>query len=234
MKKFICLLSFVLSAICSYGQQSIASDRVDPFNALTINGNVSVELIAADANSIDIMLYDADITKFKWLVKNGSLNISLGSGGKGTPRAEAKIYYADTLSYISISGGQIAARTPLEGIALRVDMTGGASAALQFDMLDVEISATGNSAAEFSGIAKYLEVRATEKSKVNARKVDCVSVEAEAATGAELTVTASERLVVNAKTSSTIFYSGTPVIVKDRTTKMNAGMMGSSIHYIGE
>ena len=234
MKKATLMAAFLLAAVYSYGQQSIASDQVEAFNAMSVSGNISVELVEAGSNKVDIVLYDADITKFKWGVKNGTLNLSLSGGGKTIPRAEAKIYYADTLQYVSVSGGQITARQPLAGVAMRVDLSGGASAALQFDMLDLELNCTGNSVAEYGGISKYLGVRATEKSKVNARKLDCVSADVETATGAELTVIPSERLVVNAKTSSTVFYGGTPVVVKDRTSKMNSGMMGSSVNYIGE
>lgn len=234
MKKTILFTLFILASAAVSAQQSIGSENVDKFRAISLNGNITTELIPADANKVDITLHDADITKFKWSVKDGTLGMNLNSGGKSQARADVKIFYADTLNLISVSGGQIRTTEPVQGVVLRVELSAGARATAEFDVIDLEFNVNGNSAAQFSGDTKYLYARATEKSKVDARNLYAESVEAEAATGAELTVNASERLVVNSKTTATIFYKGHPSIIKDRTSKMNSGLMGSSVLNIGD
>ena len=125
------------------------------------------------------------------------------------------------------------AAAPIKSEIFKFSANGGAKVTVGFESLDLELKITGNYVGHFSGYAKYMTLSATEKSKVDARPIECVSADVEAATGAEAYVTISERLVANAKSTSSIFYRGTPVIIKDMTSKMSSGMIGSGLHYIG-
>lgn len=232
MKKIFFLAAMALISTGVFAQQTIKSDNVANFSAVSLSGNLRVELIAADKNEVEVVLHNADITKFKWGVENGTISMSLRpSGEKG--RADVKIYYSRPLSDISISGVELSAKETIESDILHLSAGSGAKASLDVSALDLELEATGNSAVQLSGSAKYFTLRATEKSRVNTLKMEAVSVVAETTMSSEVHVNVNERLVANAKTGSTIFYKGSPVVFKDKSSKMNTNMMGSSVLNIG-
>ncbi|MCC8034931.1 MAG: DUF2807 domain-containing protein [Rikenellaceae bacterium] len=235
MKKLPVLVACVLFAVANvFSQQTIISENVDSFNSVSFSGNITAELIKSDAAKIEIVLSEVDITKLKWIVKNGVLSVTLNSGSKGKGHADVKVYYAESLASVSVSGSEFTSAEPITGDFFHFSANGGSRVTLEFDVLDLTASISGNSAALFSGEVKYLAISASEKSKVDARDMECLSAEVDASTGAEIYVTVTERLVANAKTSSTIFYKGKPTVLRDKTSRMSSGMFGSSILNIGD
>lgn len=236
MKKLTALTALsIFSVAAVFSQQTIQSDNLEEFNAIAFSGNITAEIIKSETSRLEIVLTDADITKLKWSVKNGTLTIDLNSAGsKGLAHADAKVYYKEGLSSVSVSGSEFTSAEPLTGDVFYFSASGGARVTVEFDVLDLTAGVSGNSAAQFSGEVKYLAISASEKSKVDAREMETLSAEADAGTGAEIYLNVTERLVANAKTSSTIFYKGHPTILRDKTSRMSAGMFGSSILHIGE
>lgn len=229
MKRLIVLavMSFAFANLSA--QHKIQSDRVDEFSEVSFSGNMKVELIKSDKNSIDIDL-NADISKFKWTQNNGVVNVTLRPSGD----AVVKLYYSKPLTSISISGGELTAPEAIESDMLKVSSGSGAKVKLDVKSFDIEIDAGGNSAVVLAGESKYITVKAGEKSKVNILDLDGVAVTADASLGAEIHLKVEERLEANAKTGATIFYKGSPSIFKDKSSKMSTGVMGSSVLNIGK
>ncbi len=236
MKKATALAAAILfTALSVMAQQTIQSENLDDFNAVSFSGNITAELIRSETSSIEIILTDADITKLRWIVSNGTLTVSLNSSGsKGKGHADVKVYYTEGLNAVTVSGSEFTSAEPLTGEIFHFTANGGATVTVGFDVLDLIAGVSGNSAALFTGEAKYLTMSASERSKVDAREMAVVSAEVDTATGAELYISVEERLVANAKTSSTIFYKGQPRVMRDKTSRMNSGMFGSSILNIGD
>lgn len=231
MKRLVFLVVMVLAAANGFAQHKITSDMVDEFSEVSFSGNVKVELIKAEKNYMDIELINvADISKFKWTQNNGAINLTLRpSSGE----AVVKLYYSKPLTFINISAGQLTAPQTMESDVIRITAGSGAKLKLDIRALDLELDASGNSAMVLTGSAKYLTVRAGEKSKINAVELDAVAINADASMGAEVHVKVDERLEANAKTGATIFYKGNPTIFKDKSSKMSTGVMGSSVLNIG-
>ncbi|MCD8072232.1 MAG: DUF2807 domain-containing protein [Alistipes sp.] len=235
MKKLLVLAACTLFAAANvFSQQTIISENVENFTSVSFSGNITAQLIKSDAGKIEIVLSEVDITKLKWIVKNGVLSVNLNSGSKGKGHADVKVYYTEGLGSVTLSGGELTSAESLKGDFFHFSANGGSKVTLRFDVLDLTASVSGNSAALFSGDVKYLTISASEKSKVDARDMECLSVEVDSSTGAEIYVSVTERLVANAKTGSTIFYKGKPVILRDKTSRMSSGMFGSSILNIGD
>ena len=211
-------------------QSTIRSDRMDAFSTISLSGNLNVELLPSDRDSISITLIDSDIAKFKWNVsQDGELSAALRSGGSG--RADIKIYSAHPVTAISVSGSSLLINDTLKGNSLVMNVSGGGKVTALVDLLDLDLTASGNSAASFTGRAKYLTLRASESSKVNCRYLQSVSVQVDASTKAEVFVWGSERAVMSAGSNAAIFYRGKPVVVKASIPKIS---MGASINNIGE
>lgn len=235
MKRTLILsITLLFTVALSYGQQTISSENISEFNAISLNGNISAQLIKSDTNKIDIILTDVDINKFKWNLKSGTLNVDLNSGPRGKGHADVKIHYAGPINAISVSGGELITPEVIESNMLRFSVNGGAKVTAKFEVMDLDANITGNSVVLLSGSAKYLTMHAGERSKVDVRPMECVSADVDASSGAEVYLFVTERLVANAKTTSTIFYKGKPSILKDKTSKMNSNVMGSGILNIGD
>lgn len=215
-------------------QHNISNDNIGQFASLNVSGNISVELIASDVNRVEVVLHDTDINKFKLTSNDNTLSLNLNNAGKSKGRADAKVFYADSLKRISVSVGQLHSRGMIKGLSLTLNASNGAAVNVEVDLFDLELTASGNSAVEVTGISEYLTVSGSSKSKVNAGGLDCMAVYAESASSAELTLWATDRLEVEAKSSGAIHYKVKPILLIDRTSKMNSGMMGSSVTYIGE
>ena len=231
MKKILFTLAILLAAGSVSAQNLIQNENLPDFTGISLSGNLNVELIPSATNAIDVQLYDSDVKKFTWnLTNNGVLSVTLRPTVGQKARADVRIYYKGTLQNISAMDAKLTAKEDVVSSLFKISLSGGANASMSVDADDVEIDATANSVLVMSGVTKYVAVRATERSKVDTRKLEAVAAEAEAVTGGEIYVFASERIVANARNASTIYYAGNPTIVKNRTSKSS---VGSGVHDIG-
>lgn len=230
MRKLLITLIALFTITSLSAQQTVRSDAIGKFNAVSISGDLAVTIIEADTNRMEVVLDDeVDISKFKWGVDKERLSFSLRGRGSG----EIKIYYSDPLDRLEVINGTLTATETLIGDYIMVIVSGGGVFKAEFDALEVNLEVTSNSRATVTGEAKYLTARVTERSVIDTRKLYAMSVDVTTATRAEAYVTVEERLLVDARSSSTIFYNGNPIILKDKTSGMSSSVMGSSVIKIG-
>jgi len=212
-------------------QTRLRSDAMDNFSKVTLSGKLNTEFIPSGKDSITITLIDSELDKFKWNVTNDELSASLrpSSGGRG--RAEIKIYYAKPIASINGLGSDIFIQQSFKSQMLVLSVSAGGKLTAAVDCLDLELNASGNSAASLTGSTKYLTLRASESSKVNCRYLQSISAQVDATTSAEVFVWATERMIVSASSGATIFYRGNPAIIKTSIPKVN---FGATINSIGE
>lgn len=232
MKKVIVIAVLMLMSTMLFAQQSIKSENVSDFTNVSLSGKLCVEMIPAQQNSIEVELIKSEITKFKWTSVDGTLMLSLRPSQSSEATAIVKIYYK-AINEISVSGSEVIFNEPIISNLLAIKLSSGATVTANVDCMDLEIEVSSNSALVCSGTAKYVDIRATEKSRVDARNLESVSVMVDSATGAEIYVTALERLVAFAKTASSVYYKGEPVVLKIKSSKMGMGM-GASVLNIGK
>lgn len=231
MKKLLVLLAMITVSASATAQNIIQNENLSDFHSVSLSGNLNVELIASTNNAIDVQLYDSDVKKFSWSINNnGVLSLVLRPTVGTKARADVRIYYKGGLQSLSVSDAKLTVNEKIVAAMFKVAVSGGGNASLILESEDVEVDATANSAVQISGTTKYLSVRATERSKVDTRGLKAVAGEAEAVTGGEIYIYASERLVATARNASTIYYAGNPTIVKDRSAKTS---MGSGVLNIG-
>ena len=228
MKKIFLASIAALLITNALSAQIVKGESISEFATANFMGRVSVELIPSDENKVEITLQDADASRLDWGVRNGTLTIRLkpGSFRSSTPGSATAKVYCKSLAAIHLNGAEAITQGAWEGNMLSVDMSSGAKLTAEVSCLDLEIKATGNSIAQFSGTTKYLTLRANMRSKVDARKLRSVNADVSSAAGSEVYVSAEERLVAEAITTATIFYQGKPFILK-LTEKL-----GGNIHSI--
>lgn len=233
MKKLLLLIAFALFAAGAGAQsrQTVKGLDLDKFSVVNLSGKMNVKLIPSGQDSISIVLHDADLEKLKWGVSKGELSVSLKMPGNQKGRADVVIYLSRWPKTISMSGGELIVPDTMSANMPSFVISGGCKLSAVVDCIDLELSISGNSTANITGIAKYSTITAWESSKVDCRQLQAVSVTAEASTGAEIFLWATERAVMTAKTGASIFFRGNPTIRKESLSKIG---LGATINNIGQ
>jgi len=236
MKKLCTVILFFIAGLCAYGQQSRSSESLGEFNSLALSGIMNVELIASDKNSIEVELEGIDPGRLRWSIDNRMvLNVTLRGSGRALARGSAtiRIYYIQSsLHSITVSGSDVTINEAIDSQILTLRVDGGGKLSATILSSDLELTVSGNSAVSLIGSATYVSIRASEASRVDARRLEAVSAGVEAVTGGEIFVHSSHRLVANARTRGQIYYRGNPSII--RIAESTLWGLEGSIHNIGE
>lgn len=221
MKKAIVLA--ILSAIAFTGhaqsQSTTSAENIGDFHTVEISGRLNVELIPSDETRIEASIFNTEANRFEWSLKSdGTLAARLKPGGGSEANANVKIHFKD-LSSIKVIGANAKVTDTLHAKMLDIDLSAGAIFKADVDVKDLRLNAGGNSAAEINGTAKYTEISAGAKSKVNTR-LNTVDAWVNAATGAEVFVSATERITINSDTGASVYYRGEPEIMRVNTRLM--------------
>lgn len=230
MKKITLSLVILFVAVGASAQSLIRNEQLPIFTSVALTGNMNVELIPGENNWIDVELFNSEVNRFTWSVSDdGTLTVKLRPTVGEKARADVRIYYKGPLYGISVNDAKLTAEGIVASI-FKLSVSGGGNASVVLDADDAEIDVSAKSALSATGRAKYLALRVSEASTADTRGLEAVSAEVEAATGGEIYVRATERIVVKARTASNIYYSGNPSIVKNNTSKTS---MGSGVYDIG-
>lgn len=219
MKRIIILLvSLLVTSKVSAQQEAIQSAQLSAFHTIVLSGNMNVQLIKSDQNVLKEYLVSATVEKLKWHVNNdGALHVTVRPTSGVETHADVRIYYNDVLQRISVTESNVATENSIEAPMLVVDITGGGNAKLAVKCKDLEVNSSGNSAATLVGATKYLTIKASQHSGIDARNLQSESADVSANMGAELFVNANDRLAGSAVSGATIWHVGTPDILKSHT-----------------
>lgn len=212
MKKIVFLTIMLVSAL-TMAAQEIKSDIAGEFSKVNFTGKLDVVLIKSSSNAIDIKLHNADVDKISWNVKNGELNVKLKANTQKTSSADVKIYYKD-INAIKTTNAKVKASDTVEKGIFSISASNGGVISLDVDTKDLTVQADGNSAIMIAGDTDYLNVDANSKSKVDARNLEALSVNAKARYASEIFVWATDKLDATAGTNSNIYYKEMPEVLK--------------------
>lgn len=219
MKRLILLTAFMVMSLAGYAQQSVTARNMADFSGVELVGKLRVELIASDSVGLEVQLHNVGADRLDWSVKNDILSMRLRPGSSSEASADVKIYFKK-LKTVKASASNVAVKGVLHALMLDVDLSAGAMFGAEVDVTDLELRIIGNSAADITGKAKYYAVSATTKSKANTRSLDVLDARVEASSAAEVYVTASERLNILSDSGASVYYRGTPAILRTSTRLM--------------
>lgn len=208
------LLPFLLLASIgnSTAQQVIETEPLAPFTALDIDGPIKIELIPADENRMQIILWDIDSKNISWRVKDHTLSIKTRKGlVNKRAYADIKLFYRE-LSRITTVGGEVTTKSPLLCASLYL---GAESSVGRMELLvecnDVTIHTSGDNTIRVSGTTEYATYEAKLGSRIECLGLTAGQVTADASGKAEIQLHANELLDARAVTGGNIFFKGEPV-----------------------
>ena len=183
---------------------TIAGQRLWPdFHAVEVEGAMKVRFETADAeHPVGISYYANDFKAGKYVskVENGVLKLRM-QRSKETDSLQVTVRY-NTLSAVKVSGGA------------RFETT--------LDAADLQLEVTGRSKVTLRGKVRYMDA-VVSTAVVDASQLQAMAVTVDASNKAEVTVQATERVVMKSTTGAVIRYAGNPSIERSHTSSMLSG-----------
>ena len=183
---------------------TIAGQRLWPdFHAVEVEGAMKVRFETADAeHPVGISYYANDFKAGKYVskVENGVLKLRM-QRSKEADSLQVTVRY-NTLSAVKVSGGA------------RFETT--------LDAADLQLEVTGRSKVTLRGKVRYMDA-VVSTAVVDASQLQAMAVTVDASNKAEVTVQATERVVMKSTTGAAIRYAGNPSIERSHTSSMLSG-----------
>ena len=214
--------------ISASAQQKIGSENIGHIAEITLSGRLNVTYIPSDKNAIEIILYNTDISKLRWEIEEGVLNVMLKPTGTKDGYADVKIWSSTPLKKLKVSESNFIAESTIISNMIVLIATSSSKVTATFEAIDMEVKVGSDAIVDLSGETTYIDIEAYENSRVDTRKLETISCEVVSSSNSEVYVSAEERLIATAKTGSTIFYTGEPIIMKLNTPKISG--LGAGIH----
>lgn len=215
----LCTLAFGVGR--SHAQQIIETEPLAPFTTLKTNGPIKIELIPAEENRMQIMLWGIDSKGINWHIKDNALTVNTRKGlVNKRAYADIKLYYKE-LNRIVISGGEVTAKDPILCASLYL---AAESSVGRMDLVtecnDVTIHASGDNIIKVSGTTEYATYQARLGSRIECLGLSAGNVNASASGKSEIQLRVNEQLDARAVTGANIFFVGEPVTLNIKKATM--------------
>ena len=195
---------------------TIAGQRLWPdFHAVEVEGAMKVRFETADAeHPVGISYYANDFKAGKYVskVENGVLKLRM-------QRSKEADSLQGTVSYNTLS---VHFAGLLKTNLLDVKVSGGARFETTLDAADLQLEVTGRSRVTLRGKVRYMDA-VVSTAVVDASQLQAMAVTVDASNKAEVTVQATERVVMKSTTGAVIRYAGNPSIERSHTSSMLSG-----------
>lgn len=212
---------FAFSVAESRAQQIIETEPLAPFTTLSIDGPVKIELIPAEENRMQVMLWGIDAKGIHWRIKDNALTVNTRKGlVNKRAYADIKLYYRE-LNRIIMTGGEVTAKDPIVCASLYLEAESSSGRMdLAAECNDVTIHTSGDNTVKVSGTAEYATYQAKLGSRIECLELSAGNVTASASGKAEIQLRANELLDARAVTGANIFFVGEPVTLRIKKATM--------------
>jgi len=167
-------------------------------------GNENKIVVEADENLLDLIETN---------ISNGKLTIT---SSKNIGRAKSKkihVTYVELSKIEASSGADVIGNSVIKSETLTLDCSSGAD--LEVEVFTKQLYAETSSGADIdvSGKASILNAKASSGSDLNAKKLQVLTCNAKASSGANITVNVKDNLDAKASSGGDVKYYGNPVSV---------------------
>jgi hypothetical protein len=217
MKKCIMLVVAMVVMTTVFAQNStITIDKLDPFKELQVNGKIEL-FITNNPNSSQSMTIDAngnDPNQVKWWNTEGVLQIRFSPKSKEQPVIIR--LNAHSLETIDVQVASVTIEGVWSGSLLTANLATGAKFTATIECKDLKVSMQTAAAAHISGEIDYANYDVRSKSTLDARELAAKSADVSATIFSESYIYGSERIVITATDGASVFYRGTPTILRKK------------------
>lgn len=181
-----------------------ASEGIEVYVTQGNDFDISVE---ADENIIDLIATD---------IKNGKLKIhAIENIGRATKKVYVTLPNVNGL--LASSGSQLIAENMIQSDKLEVDASSGALVNAKINVSDLEIDASSGANIALSGSAKEVYVDGSSGANIQAKDLMTVTCNADASSGANVSIQVSKSLTAEASSGGNISYKGDPSVQQNKS-----------------
>lgn len=180
-----------------------------------IRGSAGLDVYLTQGNENKIVV-EADENLQQYIttdIKNGKLHITTSSN---IGRSKAKKVYVTFKQLNNIeasSGADVIGNSVIKSKNLSLRSSSGADLTVEVFSQELVIKSSSGSEVAVSGKSSILKADASSGSEIDAEDLYVASCNAEASSGAEITVNVKDKLETNASSGGNINYYGNPVSV---------------------
>ncbi|MGO3184021.1 MAG: head GIN domain-containing protein [Aequorivita sp.] len=188
-------------------------DVTENFTEVRGSAGLDVYLTQGDTNKI-VVETDENLQQYiETNVKNGKLHVTTS---ENIGRSKAKKVYVTFMELNNIeasSGADVIGNSIIKSKNLSLRSSSGADLEVEVFSQELTIKSSSGSEVDVSGKASTLKADASSGSEIDAEKLMVVNCNAEASSGAEVTVNVKDRLETHVSSGGSIKYYGDPVSV---------------------
>ncbi len=213
----------LLSGVLLFGQ---TIRNVNDFAALSVSGDINVELIKSTSPKIEIKMIKGQESDLSTEVSSGELKVKIknNSWGKNGAKADVKIYYVNIQEIKTSAGCKLSSKEPLNASNLAIDASSGSNVSLDIVGSKVNVGASSGSSINLIGTCDKGKFDSSSGARINASGCNIKSVDADASSGSHIDVWATESIDADSSSGGMVKYKGEP-----KNKKLSANMSGGKI-----
>lgn len=182
-------------------------DASEGIQVFVTQGNDFDILVEADENVIDLIGTN---------VRNGKLKVhAIENIGNATKKVYVTLPKIDGL-YAS-SGSNLIGETKIVSKKLEIDASSGALLNATVEVSNMDIDASSGANIELSGTAKEVYVDGSSGANIKAKDLQTNECNADASSGANVSIYVSDNLTADASSGGNISYKGDPNVQKNKS-----------------
>ncbi len=199
----------------------VTEERTPTADFTEVRGSAGLEVYLTQGTENKIVV-EADDNLLKYIeteIEGGKLNIKTS---ENIGRAESKkihVTYKDINSIEASSGAEVVGNSVIKSQNLSLKSSSGAELTVEVFAQDIIAKSSSGSDLKISGRATSLTADASSGSEIDAKNLMVINCNAEASSGAEVTVNVQEKLETSASSGGEINYYGSPVSVNSNNSR---------------
>ncbi|WP_046744564.1 head GIN domain-containing protein [Kordia zhangzhouensis] len=215
----IAILSILLTSCDFNFNNGIAGNRNvvteereadEPFTTIKASEGLDVYITQASSPSIEVEADENVISLIATDIDNGILRIHTEKNIGRCKSKKVHVRMPSIEKIIGTSGADVFSTSTIVSDDLEVKSTSGADVKIEVEAENVFCSSSSGADIKISGTAQSLVAKASSGSDIAAKDLEVKSCDASASSGADVTVTVSEKLVANSSSGGDISYYGNP------------------------
>ena len=180
------------------------------FNAIEVSRGLDVYLTQGETEGIRVQA-DKNLQEIiKVEVENGVLNIYAEENISSAASKKVMVNFKNINKILTSSGSDVVSTTIITADKLEIHTSSGCDVELEVDVENLICEASSGSDIKLSGITSTFRADASSGSDIKAAQLKALKTNAQANSGADITVNTSKELTANANSGGDIKYYGNP------------------------
>ena len=202
------------------------SEWLASFSAIAVDAPLDLRLVRVAGDEAPRIVYDTKgsyTSKFKAVVKEGTLRITERPASSRLARTEVTVYYNE-LRQLTATDATVLFADTLRTTLLDLTAGGQAKLTAAVDCADLTLEISGKSEVLLTGKARYLSAFVST-GKLEAGGLETLSSQINAQSGGDASVWVTDRIEAKTTTNGRVVFRGHPAVIRGGSKFMGGAIM---------